>query len=202
MAEEALFRRNKKADEEEKARWKTIRELWDRASNAEIELERAGKPVTIEAIWTLVRLNEDQIMPRMVRTALEHPGYKQLVELRKRMLVLPALKDLGALREVTGQASFIALNSALEDLLIHPERISTAEKRQLAKTFMDMNLRLSGIKVDDDKENETGTDTLAEIANRQASALHICLGRFKCWFFAVHIRPYKSCHTRPFFALL
>jgi hypothetical protein len=150
--------------------WKTTRDLWDRASHAEIELERAGKPVTAENIWKVIRKQAPEewrkeiLPPTEVLDALAHPAYKQLLDIRKRLLVIPALKDLGLLKEVSGQGAYIAINSALEDLLVHPERIPVSEKRQLARTFMEMNLRLGGIKTEEEAKTP---EMLVDIAAQE-----------------------------------
>ena len=162
--------RNKASEPESITDWKTTRDLWDRASHAEIELERAGKPVTMETIWGVLKkhapedIRHEEKAPQLVKDALAHPAYKQLLDIRKRLLVLPALKDLGLLRDTTGQAAYVALNSALEDLLLHPERIPVSEKRQLARTFMEMNLRLGGIKTEEEAKTP---DMLIDIAAQE-----------------------------------
>jgi hypothetical protein len=168
MGEGAMFLRSssegKKLNKNLK-QWKTVRELWDIASSAEVELERAGKKVTLQEVWNTIKQFapddlqgelESSFVPKWVVEALDHPGYRQLVDLRKRMIVLPMLKELGVMRELTGQGAMLALSSALEDLLLRPEKISTSEKRQLAKTFTEMNIRLKGAKIEGEG-NETGT---------------------------------------------
>ena len=174
MAGEARPTRSRKqtSQPESTSDWKTTRDLWDRASHAEIELERAGKPVNIESVWKLIKkhapedIRYEEKPPQLVKDALAHPAYKQLLDIRKRLLVLPALKDLGLLKDTTGQAAYVALNSALEDLLLHPERIPVSEKRQLARTFMEMNLRLSGIKTEEEAKSP---DMLIDIAAQEES---------------------------------
>ena len=157
--------------------WLTTRELWDRASQAELDLERSGKPVNHETIWKVIckhapeEQRSEPKMPLSIREALEHPGYTQLLDIRKRLLVVPALKNLGIMKELTAQASFVAMASALEDLMLHPERIPTSEKRQLTKTFMEMNLRLSGIKEEDAAKGETLTDIAAAEEAERARVL-------------------------------
>lgn len=148
--------------------WKTTRELWERASSAEVELMRRGRPVNVEALWRMVKKYAPEEMqvetkaPKEFREALEHAGYKQLIDIRKRMIVVPALKDLGLLRELTGQAAYVAALSLMEDVLTNPERIPVSEKRQLAKSLMEMNLRLGGIK--QEGEEEKGEGNLMDLA--------------------------------------
>jgi hypothetical protein len=77
----------------------------------EIELEQANLPTdTISVVegHTALRARRATDLrgcaPRG-QGGLAHPGYKQLVDLRKSMLVVPALKELGVLKEVTGRAT-------------------------------------------------------------------------------------------------
>jgi hypothetical protein len=149
------------------SQWRTTRQLWAWAASAEIDLERKGQKVTFAAIWKLIAKHapdEQQQLPEIppdVKEALTHPGYRQLVEIKKSMLVIPALKDLGVLRELTAQGAYLAMTSALEQLVANPESIPVAEKRQLARTFMDMNMRIG--KPADEKP-ETGTGSIADVA--------------------------------------
>jgi len=147
--------------------WNNIRELWDWASSAEMEIERSGHKVTIKEIWRLIRsegpneCKEMETPPAWVLDALAQEGYRQLVDIRKRMLVLPAIKDLGIIKELCGQAAYMAINSAMEDLIRHPERIPTKEKRQLASTFSTMFQKIAK---PEDAKGETATETTGDTA--------------------------------------
>lgn len=156
--------------------WQSVRELWDLASRAEIDLERSGKPVSPDAVWARLRphapesLRFEPKMPAEIKDMLAHEGYRQLLDLRKRMLVIPVLKEYGLLQELTGQMSYLAMISLMEDLLVRPGSIPVNEKRQLAKTFLDVNLQLKGLTpVEDD--NVTLGDIAAEEQRERDNAL-------------------------------
>jgi hypothetical protein len=159
-------------------RWNNIRELWDWASSAEMEIERSGRKVTIKEIWRLIRdegPEECKVLdmpPEWALDALKQDGYRQLVDIRKRMLVLPAIKDLGIIKELCGQAAYMALNSAMEDLIRHPERIETKEKRQLANTFATMYQKIAK---PEEPKGETATETTGDAAADEMGRMEAAL---------------------------
>lgn len=171
MAPEARSRKNtKKPIVDEPRGWLSVRELWDLASRAEIDLERAGKPVTPEVLWARIKPEapaayrfEDK-MPADIKAMLAHAGYAQLLDIRKRMVVLPVLKEYGLLQDLTSQMSYLALASIMEDLMLHPETIPVNERRQLAKTFLDVSLQLKGLSP---AEEEKAVGSLSDIASEE-----------------------------------
>jgi hypothetical protein len=137
--------------EKERREWAGVREIWDLASRRAIELELSGRKVTVEALWVYLQpfgpeeYRESPDPPEMFRDALKATPYLELVDLRKRMRVIPVLKDLQAIRDLADKVAYLSMLSALEEILLHPEKVSLKEKRQLAKTALDMGIRLKGL---------------------------------------------------------
>jgi hypothetical protein len=120
-----------------------MRETCDRATRVQVMLEQQGEKPTPEAIWA-VMAGEETPMPHYFNIALETDSYHTLLDIRRRTAVIPALEHLGIIRELSAKGAYMAMVSALEDLATNPDKIPIGEKRQLAKTFMEMNMRLRG----------------------------------------------------------
>lgn len=120
-----------------------MRQTWHEASQAQLALEEQGRPTTPADVWKA--LGNEEPPPRVFLSALESESYSQLLDIRRRTLVIPDLEKIGVLRGLAAKGAYMALTSALEDLATMPGRISVSEKRQVAKTFMEMNLRLKGV---------------------------------------------------------
>ena len=118
--------------------YQMLRDIWDRASRAQVDLERLGDTATPEAIWKQMGCMESEPIPRTFLQAIKDESYLKLVQLRRSMSVLPDVQNLSILRDLAGKGAQLAATAALEDLILSPHKVATRDKVALTKTLSDL----------------------------------------------------------------
>lgn len=119
--------------------YQMLRDIWDRASRSQVDLERLGETATPEAIWKQMGCTDAEPIPRTFFQAIKDESYLKLVQLRRQMSVLPDVKSLVAIRGLAAQGLQLATTGAVEDLILHPEKVSTKDKVGLAKILLEVH---------------------------------------------------------------
>jgi hypothetical protein len=129
-----------------------VHEFWKAAAEAQVELEREGLKVTKNSIWSRTRLEDDPTnIPQWAETALEGEEYRRLVELKKRLLVVPELKNISALKQLAGQGFETALLGMVSDLVERPDTVPTAVKLQVAKGLGELYAKMKDSESEEEK---------------------------------------------------
>ena len=119
-----------------------MRQTWHEASLVQLGLEQQGRPTTPQDLWR--EMGNEPPVPRMFVTALESESYSQLLDIRRRTLVVPHLEELGLVSELASKGAYMAMTLLLEDLATIPHRISVSEKRQTVKVLSELHEKLKG----------------------------------------------------------
>lgn len=104
------------------------------AADAAVAAFLAGTNPEPKDLWRAIRSDEDATYVQPFFLAiLDSPTYKQLLSIRLRRVSLTTIDDAVFLRDIARDVSKLMGDALLEDVILHPEKISTNEKARVFK---------------------------------------------------------------------